>query len=390
MADMNMSVSAKTAQVTFNDIIEGELEDAQLEASAFVAVVEEAQADELKNEGNVLARLGKKPDSDKDIEDRKVDKKKDSAVGNLPKPFSQKEAEDMADEFHKQNPWINPKDLITLLGRLNPNDSKDTILKYVFAQYPDLNEASKALEFLAKTTGAGLLKEVKAAQEAVFEPINSIVEGDTKVSILAKLESAYPYPILVNQALGILLERTTESLHEQVSMAKEEIVTNFPRELRLMGVSKQVTGVLKEVKLDMAPGDFSDRYNKLLGNPLEFHTLDAELDAMDPTQKKAYLKALSHIASKDVKMEATYIEKAKIQTVIDQIRTMQASIGVDNESDRTVKEDFRIAKANDVTLPPQITPKTHRKEVISLAAQRYPNPEQVAQSAVNLGFKKIG
>lgn len=380
------SVGQSVSQVRAQDaIVEAQIDEQQLEFEAMVGA--EASEAELREEGNPLATMGMK--SQKNIEERvKVEKKVQSEAGYAAKPLTQKETEDMADQFARDNPGIRPKDLIDLLGRLSPNDKKEAILKYVFAQYPDLNEAEKALEFLSKTTGANLLKEVEAAKELLFAPIRSIDVDDTKEMILQKLEAVYPYPILVNQALDMLLEKTSGAMQKEVKLAKDEIVANFGRDLKLMGVSKQVTTVLKKVQLDMTPGDFNDRYNKLLANPVEFHSLEAEIAAMTTAQKMAYLSALLHVAGKDLNLEGSHIEPAKLQAVVRQIRIMQTSISIDKTTEKTTQHIHRLFNASELTPPPQLVPKEFRKEVVAFTAQRYPNPEQVGQMALNLGFKK--
>lgn len=383
MDGVSQSVNAARTQEA---ILDNAAEAAQLDFEAMIGA--EATADELKEEGNPLARLGIK---EKKAEERttKVEKKTDSAVVEESK-LIRKEAEDMADQFARDNPWIKPKDLMTLLDKLNPGDSRDTILKYVFAQYPDLNEASKALEFLAKTTGSDLQKEVQAAQEMVFGPIDAIDPNDSKTAILEKLEAAYPYPVLVSQALDILAQKSSGNTLEQVKLAKEEISINFGRDIQQMKSSKQVTTELKKVGIYKTPVDFKEEYNQLLTNPKEFHQLNKELKSMvDKSQKQAYLKGLSFVAMTDVNMEGADIDPAKLQVVIDQLRTRYMSVTVSKECEKGFKENQRIAHHDNITLPPQVTPESIEEELLKVTEQRYPSEDHLRQSSERLGFRKV-
>jgi hypothetical protein len=379
---MTDSIQQSVSQIRAQDaIFESQLDDIQLKFESMVGA--EASEAELREEGNPLSRMGMK--SQKNIEERaKVEKKAQSEAGLVAKPLTQKETQDTADEFARDNPGIRSKDLIDLLGRLSPGDKKEAILKFVFAQYPDLNEASKALEFLAKTTGSNLHKEVNAAKEMVFAPINSISPEDTQSTILEKLEAAYPYPTLVNQALDILLEKTSGTAKEQVQLAKDEIVANFGRDIKMMSASRQITSVLTKAKLDIPPGDF----NKIASKTLDFRGLEAEMAAMSTSQKEAYCKALLHFFGIRLKQAGSSSEIAEIQDNINRLRAVQASLSTDKVAEKTVQYIHRLFNANELTPPPQLIFKEFRKEVIAFTAQHYPNPEQVAQMAVSLGFKK--
>lgn len=378
-------IQQSVSQVRAQDaIFESQLDAVQLEFESLVGA--EASEAELREEGNPLSLMGMK--SEKKIEDRaRVEKKEQSEAALAAKPLTKKETEDTADEFARDNPGIRAKDLIDLLGRLSPGDKRETILKFVFAQYPDLNEADKALEFLSKTTGSKLKEEVNAAKEMIFAPINSIGPEDTKATILDKLESAYPYPTLVNQALDILLEKTSGPAKDQVQLAKDEIVANFGRDLKLMGASKQVTTVLKKANLDIPPGEFQDRCKQLATKAVDFHTFESEIATMTTSQKDAYCKATLHMLGIILK-QGSSMEVAEIQDIMKSIKTIQASNSADKIAEKSTQYIHRLFNAKGLKPPPQLIPKELRKELLELSGKQYANPEKVAQIAIKLGFKK--
>lgn len=353
-----------------------------------------AAFDDTLTEGNPLAALGKFALT---LLQRSADAKKASKsdVTGEQKPLTRKQAEDAAEKFKSEHKLeISTKDLLALLERLQPNDPVETIRKKVFDQFPTLKDAKIALDFLAQekdgkgvVTGGTLHTNVLAARDSLLAPLKEIGPNDSSETILNKLEAFYPYATLVRDVLNILAEQKKGD-PEQLDLAHKSLEINKGRELKLMPVSAYFATALEKVGIDMTPGAFQTRYNDILKNPPGLEALlKGELQGMSALQKKAYLEALLRLAGQDSKLEGSHGDHAKLKTICDQIRQMQAVIQVDKESTKTFNEVCRLAAQDGITLPPQLSPDALSTAVLDLVFERYPSPEKVGLMATKFGFK---
>lgn len=386
---MSSPIRDKVSDVRAQDaIFESQLDVQQEEFEQ--AVAEQSIKDGMEEEGNPLVAALKK--QDKKLEARKIgETSKTKSEVSKAKPLTAKQMTDTADEFVKQNPEFKAKDLLDLLDKLNPDDSKESILKSVFAQYLDITQANKALDFLTKVTGGDLQKQVQGAQQDLFAPINSVVPGDTKETIAEKL-SSYPHILVVNQALDILLGKTTGNLRKEVQLLKDEVVTNHGRELaaatNIMAVTQARIGGLQKSGLNFSASELTERYVDLTTNPRELQTLYNELSQMNYKQKISYLNFMLHAAGSDMKSEGPSIERGKLQTLFAQVRMIQAMIFVDKTCQLKMTFIYSQCTAHGVNLPVQVTHELVAKQLMNLISERYPSPEKIGQLAMKLGIDK--
>lgn len=357
------------------------LEEQQLELEEDVG--RQSVEEGMKEEGNPLVSALKS--EQKKIQTRTTTEKTTKSELKTPKPLTAKEATDLAESFERDNPLLKAKDLLALLDKINPQDSKETILNIVFNQYLSLDQAAKALEFLSKATGGDLLKTVQESQKELLAPLNSITPKDTKDTILEKL-NAYPHVALVNDALDHLLDQTTGPLHKEVQLAKDELVTNHRRELaattNIMGATQKESGNLEKVGLNLSPAELTEKYVNLTPQ-----SLDADLSRMNHKQKIAYLKYILHAIGSDMTAEGPSIEHAKLQALYSQVLTLRAEISKDRIC--LVKMSFIRSQfaANELTIPPQLTHEALVRELTALTSERYPTAEKILQMAAKFGIE---
>lgn len=308
-----------------------------------------------------------------------------SEVGNKEKPLTAKQATDMADEFAKQNPEMKAKDLLSLLDKLNPGDTKERVLELVFFQYPDLNEADKALTFLSKSTGGALQANVLDAKKDLLAPLESITAGDSQDVVLTKLRNAYPHPNLINQALDKLLERpnVTGVLRKEIGLAKDTLVNNF--KLEIGKVASANLGTMQKAGLAQSVAEVSTMYSDLKSKTWEAQTLFVEIQKMSYKQQIAYLTTMESMIGKELK-EGPSIEHAKLHDLFSQVRVLQAIFFVYRICQNQMNFLQSKFAADGLPFPPGLTHETLARELMKLIAERYPSPEKVDQLCKNLGI----
>jgi len=313
-----------------------------------------------------------------------------SEVGGQ-KPLTSKQAADMAGEFEKENPSMKSKDLLALLDRLNPGDSKEKILELVYSQYLDLNQAEIALKFLERATGGDLKKNVQEAQKELFTPINSINSGDDKDQILKVLNKYYPHARLVDQALNKLLKSTERvpELHKQVQSAKMEHEENNKGLLAATGEIQTKLGSMQKAGLAQTAKEVSDMYLDLKSNPMETQTLFTQLQKMTFKQQMAYLGTMESMIGKELKTKGTRIEGPELGVLFNQVRTLQAIFFVYRICQNNMPFIHSQLGLKGLSVPPQLTHDFFAKNLMAVIAERYPSPEKISSFSDTIGMKEI-
>lgn len=371
---------------------QAEIDETALEELFEQQIADQAAKEGLKELSNPLA--GELKSQEKKLTDRKVDvDKADKSEIHKSKPLTKKELNDLAEQFAQKYPEFRVKDLVQLLERLQPNADKETILKVVFHQYFDLNQANIALEFLSKATGGDLQKQVEEARKELFAPINSIEPSDTQAVIINKLQAVYPYAIIVDQALDMLIEKNQGgSLHEQLLLAKEEIEVNYTREIsthrNISDINKKESEKLRETGLSWTESEMELKYLDYTNNPRETLAYFDELfSKYSPKQFMAINRWMLHALGADTKAEGPSMEPAKLHANISQTRKVQAIMGVFLVCEKRLPYIISQFEKYDLGMPPHLNSVTLAKELISLVSERYPSPEKVEQLAIKFGIE---
>lgn len=238
----------------------------------------------------------------------------------------------MADQFQRRNPELKSSVLVTLRQNINPDDSKEEILKKLLEFYPDVSLADEALEYLLETT-----------------------EGE---------------------------------LNRKIQEVKEELNQNYGREI-VAGRNVSIQARQVADKGVGTPTTMRDMYRDITGNPREATTLFDEL-----SQKYAFkdlkkvIDFLLHSLGADMKAKGPSIERALLQRLFAEVRSLQAILGVYRFFRGRMKLMQGLFEQNELDMPDQLNFEQMAKEFMALASERYPSSDKVLQRAVRLGIEK--
>ncbi len=238
--------------------------------------------------------------------------------------------ERIAEKYSKRNPELLPRSLLLLHSRINPNDTKEEILRKVLELYPDLSLADEALDFL--------------------------------------------------------IESANEQLARKARIAKEDFNAQFGREIRAghnMGVrarefSSQGLG---------NPTGLRDLYREVTGNPRDASTLFEELNSKFTYEKmRTVLDFLLHSLGADLKAKGPSIDRRELHRLFTEARTMQAILGIYRFFKSRMALIEKAFERQGLILPKRVSFEMLAKLFMKLLQERYPSPDKVMQLASLLGL----
>jgi type III secretion protein W len=330
MADINLRGASDHINVTLQAMQSEAADDAQ-ELRAEQKSSELAFRDQLSETVNPMAaRLAKK---EKPIKAQLSRIQKMLQSGDkLGRMLPVEQMKQMADQFQKRNPELKSNTLMLLRESINPDDSKEDILKKLLEHFPDISLADEALEFLLETTEGELANKIREVKEELNQERGREIAAGRNIHAQAR-------------------EASQKGLGTATSM----------REL----------------------------YRDVTGNPREAPTLFDEL-----SQKYAFkdlkkvVDFLLHSLGADMKSKGPSIEPGELHRLFTETRSLQAILGVYRYFKGRMKLLKTLFENNDIPVPEDLNFEKMAKEFMSLASERYPSADKVLQRAVRLGLEK--
>lgn len=239
---------------------------------------------------------------------------------------------DTADQFQRRNPELKSNVLVLLRESINPQDTKEEILRKLMEFYSDISLADEALEYLLETTDGELARKILDVKE--------------------ELNSQRGREIIAGR-----------NIHLQARQASEK------------GLG--------------TPTTMRDMYRDITGNPRDSTSLFEEL-----SQKYAFkdlkkvIDFLLHSLGADMKAKGPSIDRGQLHRLFTETRSLQAILGVYRFFKGRMNLMQTLFDKNGIDLPQDLSFETMAKEFMSLAAERYPSSDKVLQRAVRLGLER--
>lgn len=215
----------------------------------------------------------------------------------------------------------------------------------------------------------------------------AIKGSDTKEEILKKLMDFYPDISLRDEALEYLLETSDGELARKLGEIKEELNSEFGREITA-GRNIHIQAREAAEKNLGTPTSMRDMYRDITGNPRDATTLFEELSQKYGYKElKKVVEFLLHSMGADMNSKGPSIDRAELQRLFSEVRNMQAILGVYRFFSSRMKLIQYLFQESQMESPPELTFEALAKAFMSLAQERYPSPDKVLQKSANLGLK---
>lgn len=238
---------------------------------------------------------------------------------------------DMADQFQRRNPELKANVLLLLRESIKPGDSKEDILRKLLEFYSDVTLADEALEYLLETTEGELARKVQEIKDELNAERGREIAAGRNISIQARQAA--------EKGLG-----TASSMR--------------------------------------------DMYRDITGNPRDSTALFEELSTKYAFKDlKKVIDFLLHSLGADMKSKGPSIERALLQRLFAETRSLQAILGVYRFFKGRMHLMQALFEQNDLEMPDELSFETMAKEFMALAAERYPSSDKVLQRAVRLGLE---
>jgi type III secretion protein W len=244
--------------------------------------------------------------------------------------FEVKRLEEVSEQFQRRNEELNARTLLLLRSKLSGKDSKESLLKKVLEIYPDYALADDALDFIIETS-----------------------EGD--------------------------LTATARTV-------KEEVNTQYGREIR---AGKNIALQAREFseKGLGSPTALRDIYRDITANPRDAVTLFDELAKVFTFEKmKTVIDFVLHSLGADLKAKGPSISRAELHNYFSEARNMQAILGVFRFFVTRMNLITAAFKREGLPLSNRITFDVLARLFMKYLQERYPSSEKVLQMAALLGL----
>jgi len=240
--------------------------------------------------------------------------------------------DELASQFQQNNPELKAKTLQVLLREISYKDTADTLLAKVLSFYPDYSLADEALEFLIMATSGALQEKAKAAKEKLNEGFGREVRAGRNMATEAR------------------------------EFSKEGLGT---------------------------PTGLRDMYRDVTGSPRDAYTLFDELLArFDFVKMRAVIQFLLHSLGSDLKAKGPSISRAELAKLIEDIRILQAILGVFLFFQSRIPLMNRLFQQNGLAYPAQLNFEILAREYLKLLQERYFSPDRIFQIGRALGLSE--
>lgn len=260
---------------------------------------------------------------------QEVSKSEEDAEASKTKQ-TDKDTQEKANQFQKDNPELNAKSLILLRSSIRNKDTPKEILEKVRKAYPDVSLADEVLDFLLKTTPPD------------------------------------------------------EDLHAKVKQAKEELNLTSGREIVAGRNIHEEARAASEKGLG-TPTDLRQMYREITGNPRDANILFIELNTKYSYNDMVKVtNFLLHSMGADLK-KGPSISKGEMHNILKEVRTIQAILQVYRFFHKRADLVHSMMKKEGLTVPKELNFENLSKVFMGLVAERYINPDKIRQTAGRLG-----
>jgi type III secretion protein W len=217
----------------------------------------------------------------------------------------------------------------------------------------------------------------------------SLKQEDTAEEILKKVLEFYPDKSLADEALDFLLETTSGDLQKEVLKAKEELNSQFKREITAGRNIKSEAQEFAKTGVG-TPTSLRDFYRYVTGTYRNPQTLFNDIfKNYSFNDIKTIIKFLFHALGADLRAKGPSISRPELLKLVDDTKALQAILGVYRFfSSRTNLINSQFAK-NDLFLPASLTFEALAKQYLKLLSDRYMSYEKLFQLAKFLGLDDL-
>lgn len=257
--------------------------------------------------------------------------KSEKEEGATQKKVTEVKAKDeLAQYFQQKNSELQSKTLIILRQRLAKDDTSEDILRKVLDIYPDYTLADEALDYLAQTSSGSLKTNILRAREALNNYYKREIVAGKNIATEAKTFS--------QEGLG-------------------------------------------------SPTALRDMYRDITGNPRTPHTLFDELSEQFGFDKLSkVVDFLLHSMGSDLKAKGPSISRAELKRLIDDIRSLQAILGVYVFFRSRMSLMRGQFDKYEMMYPEDISFEILARKFMELLKERYISPERIYQLARKLNI----
>jgi type III secretion protein W len=267
-----------------------------------------------------------------EVRTKKKGKDEEAEKAKQEEQIEVKRLEEVSEQFERKNPELHARTLMLLRSRLSGRDSRDSILKRLFEIYPDHSLADEALDFIIQTADKDL--EVTARE------------------------------------------------------VKEQINTNYGREIRAGKNIAQQARDFSAQGLGSATG-LRDIYRDIIGNPRDALTLYESLSANFNFEKmKTVIDFVLHSLGADLKAKGPSISRGELHAMFSEARNLQAILGVFRFFFTRMKLISSSFQRGGLQLPGRINFDVLARLFMKYLQERYPNSDKVLQMAIQLGLSE--
>ncbi len=216
--------------------------------------------------------------------------------------------------------------------------------------------------------------------------LQEISAKDTAETLLAKVLRFYPDPFLADEALLFLYEVTRGLLQEKVSQSSSLLQKNYEREIK---AGRNISSHAREFSTQGLgdPNALRNLYRDVTGNPRDAYTLFDELFSQFSFAKmKPVAQFLLHSLGADLKAKGPSIAKVELAKIVEDIRIIQAILGVFLFFQSRSSLMGRLFKQYQLAVPFKLHFESLSREFLKLLQERYLSADRIFQMGRNLGL----
>jgi type III secretion protein W len=300
----------------------------------------------------------------------------------------QSELEDLATERTEDaifNPFAQLRKAETLESRIKKHEQKSSGKSEDSADIDVVH-----VEGISESLEEFQNRNPEMDQRALLGLKKAIQEGDSPEEILEKVLLSYPDHYLADEALEFLAKTTdpNSKLATNLRLAKELLNQRFAREIK---AGRNINTEAKEfAKQGLgSTSTLRDLYRDITGNPREPLTLFEELiESFSFDKMKTVLDFMLHSLGSDMKSKGPSIERAELQRLFTEIRSMQSILGVYRFFFQRMGLIANNFSRENLVMPTSLNFELLSKIFVQLLSERYPSPDKILKFAAALGVSE--
>ncbi len=238
--------------------------------------------------------------------------------------------EEIAESYHRKNPELQGRTLLSVRARLSPRDSVEDIIRKLREAYPDLSLLDEALDFLIESSDVEMRGLLEQAKTELYRSHEREIKAGRNMGVQARNFSA--------QGLG-------------------------------------------------SPTALRDLYRNITGNPRDANTLFQELSTNYSYDKmKVVIDFMLHSLGADIKSKGPSISREELTRFMGETRNMQAILGIFRFFRSRMKMILSSFERQGVPLPPRMNFEFLSKIFMRYIQERYPSVEKALLLSHQLGI----